>query len=175
VWELNIRPLFRPLDRRRMLFRLDLYKYDDVKDLATKISNRTATDMPPMDHGGPWPKEWVDLFKRWAKGGDDPNVGPPRFARLDLAKGTYKAVRDTTDRTQVTVTASVVRPSPKSFIWFEEDPDATEPFSYVLYLSKANDKPRDIATDVEEIIPIPLSVGSIRMRAADGTKVVTIT
>jgi hypothetical protein len=168
VWELNIRPLFRPLDRRHMLFRLDLYKYEDVKNLADKIARRTAVDMPTPDRGGPWPKEWVDLFVRWAN-------GTPPFARLDLATGSYTAVRDSADPEQVTLTAKVVRPSPKSFIWFEDDPDATEPYSYVLYLSKATDKPRDIPVSVDETIPIPKSVGSIRMRAADGVKVVSIT
>ncbi len=175
VWELNIRPLFRPLDRRHMLFKFDLYNYQNVKDFADRIADRTAFDMPTFDRGGPWPTEWVDMFNRWAKGGADPKVGPPPFARLDLATGTYTAVRDTTNRDLVTVTASVVRPSPRSEIWFQEDEDASSPFSYVLYLFKGTDKPRDIPTDVEEVIPIPVSVTSVTMRAADGTKVVKIT
>jgi len=158
-----------------MLFRFDLYDYNKVREFSDRIARRTAFDMPTIDHGGPWPTEWVDLFNRWVKGGDDPKVGPPPFARLDLASGTYTAVRDTTNRELVTVTASVVRPSPKSFIWLQEDEDASSPFSYVLYLSKAADKPRNIPTDVEEVIPIPVSVTSVTMRAADGTKVVKIT
>jgi len=168
VWELNIRPMFRALDRRQMLWRLDLWKYEDVRNLAPKIANRAAKDMPPVDHGGPWPQEWVDLFKRWM-------TSAPPFARLDLATGKYTAVRDAAQRDHVKVTAAVVRPSPKSSIWFEEDPESSAPFAYVLYLAKESDPPHDIPDEIEDDIVIPESVSAIAMRAADGIKQVPIT
>jgi len=168
VWELNIRPMFRALDRRGMLWRLDLWKYEDVRKLAAKIVNRAAKDMPPLDRGGPWPKEWVDLFRRWM-------TATPPFARLDLATGKYTAVRDAAQRDHVKVTATVVRPSPESQIWFEEDPESSVPFTYVLYLAKATDPPQDIPDEIDDDIVIPESVTAIAMRAAGGIERVPIT
>jgi rubrerythrin len=170
VWELNIRPLFRALDRRHMRFRLDLWKYDDVVRLAKRILQRIGrdADMPPVDHGGPWPVEWVTLFQRWM-------TATPPFARLELARGDYAAVRKSATPDTVTITANVVRPSLKSWIWFEEDVDVDKPFSYVLYLARdRSDTPQDVPSTVEEVIPIPRGVASITMRDSEGLKTVAI-
>ncbi|HXA19117.1 MAG TPA: hypothetical protein VN380_19145 [Thermoanaerobaculia bacterium] len=169
VWELNIRPMFRALDRRGMAFRTDLFSYDKVVELAkdpdADILSRVSSDMPLIDKGGPWPQEWVALFKRWME-------GTPPFARLGLARGDYTAVRNGSN---VVITAKVVRPSPKSWIWFQEDVDSLEPFAYALYLARGNDAPRDISTTVTDTIAIPQSVTGITMRDSEGTKTIRIT
>ncbi|HYE87929.1 MAG TPA: hypothetical protein VEA16_16310, partial [Vicinamibacterales bacterium] len=76
-YELHIRPLIRLLDRTQMRFKFDLWSYDDVKanadDIVRVISDGT---MPPPSHGGPWPREWIDLFARWQATG---------FQKLEVA------------------------------------------------------------------------------------------
>ena len=70
---LHIVHMFRPTDIEKMqqLTGIDLESYDEVKGLADKIIDRISRGenetglMPPKDNGGPWPQEWIDLFKRW--------------------------------------------------------------------------------------------------------------
>lgn len=71
-FDLHIKPLFRPdpdVDHMLNQVGMDLTSYDVVKDYADAILERlTATDntmMPPAADGGPWPNEWIDLFRRW--------------------------------------------------------------------------------------------------------------
>lgn len=74
IWESHIRPMFRLIDREHMKFGFDLGDYDSVKTHAEAIAN--AFDrMPPAATGGPWPHEWIALFRRWMTTG---------FGRLDL-------------------------------------------------------------------------------------------
>jgi hypothetical protein len=45
------------------IFELD--RYEDVRDNAELIYERLADKSMPMDETGPWPDEWVTLFRRW--------------------------------------------------------------------------------------------------------------
>ena len=63
----HIKPLFRPVDRRSMSFIFDLWKYDDVVRHARSILERLEQGSMPCD--GPWPREKVELFRRWIVGG----------------------------------------------------------------------------------------------------------
>jgi hypothetical protein len=63
----DIRPLFRDKDRDRMLFRFDLFAYDDVKQNATDILDAVASGRMPCDL--PWSAEKVALFRSWLDGG----------------------------------------------------------------------------------------------------------
>jgi len=74
-FELHILPLFRALDREHMLSRFDVSSYNDVVQNADALLGRLSSDMPPPSSGGPWPGEWVDLFRRWKETG---------FKRLEL-------------------------------------------------------------------------------------------
>ncbi len=75
---LHILPLFRTLDVDHMKVKgskFDLTAYADVKRKATDIHQRLANKddpMPPEDDAGPWPDEWVALFKRWIDEGLQP-------------------------------------------------------------------------------------------------------
>ncbi len=66
---LHIRPLMRDVDIENMSMWFDLSSYDDVKANSEEILGRLkgATDavMPPIANDGPWPEEWIALFKRW--------------------------------------------------------------------------------------------------------------
>ena len=85
-YEIHIRPLFREIDRQHMLGinpDLDLWSYES---LASKDDNtgelwrvrvyeeaNAVSDpfrvMPPPDNSGPWPAEWLDVYKRWLDSG----------------------------------------------------------------------------------------------------------
>lgn len=72
IWELHVRPMFRLLDREHMRFAGDLWDYEFVRGHADAILGRVAdasTPMPNFDTGGPWPEEWVGLFRRWVEAG----------------------------------------------------------------------------------------------------------
>lgn len=77
----NIKPLFSQYDRVMMIGRFDLHNYDDVKQWANKLwlslqpsgepggwSKLEGTHVMPKIPG-PWPQEWVDIFKQWIDGG----------------------------------------------------------------------------------------------------------
>lgn len=78
VFELHILPLFRATDRDHMLFALDLWDYAKVVEHADEILARVEIDMPTIDTGGPWPEEWVQIFRRWRDTG---------FKRLEMGTG----------------------------------------------------------------------------------------
>jgi CDGSH-type Zn-finger protein/truncated hemoglobin YjbI len=63
----HIKPLFRRRDRQSMQFAFDLWSKDDVSQHAEAILGRLQAGTMPCD--GPWPKEKIDVFRRWAEGG----------------------------------------------------------------------------------------------------------
>lgn len=67
VFETHIKPLFRRMDRQSMLFIFDLWSHDDVRKHSTEILRRLDNGSMPCD--GAWPKDKVDLFRRWVEGG----------------------------------------------------------------------------------------------------------
>ena len=66
----DIRPLFRDEDVDSMRFAFDLRDYDDVKANAAAIYERLDDGTMPCD--GAWPRERVDLFRRWVDDGCPP-------------------------------------------------------------------------------------------------------
>ena len=66
-FETQIKPLFRERDRESMLFRFDLWSYDDVSQHAEVILTRLREGTMPCD--GAWPPAQVDVFQRWVEGG----------------------------------------------------------------------------------------------------------
>jgi CDGSH-type Zn-finger protein/truncated hemoglobin YjbI len=63
----HIKPLFRKMDRESMRFVFDLWAYGDVCKHATEILKRLDNGTMPCD--GAWPREKVDLFRRWIDSG----------------------------------------------------------------------------------------------------------
>ncbi len=68
----DIRPLFRdtPDVEDMKNFGLDLSSFAEVKESADAIYTTLADGSMPCD--GAWPKEQVDLFKRWMDEGMAP-------------------------------------------------------------------------------------------------------
>ncbi len=76
-FESHIRHMIRKVDRDRILNRFDLWNYDDVVanvDMILDRINRAQHspvhgEMPPTSFDGPWPNEWLALFKCWKEAG----------------------------------------------------------------------------------------------------------
>jgi CDGSH-type Zn-finger protein/truncated hemoglobin YjbI/ferredoxin len=66
-FEQHVKPLFRDSDRRSMRFAFDLWAHDDVVKHAKAIFDRLEAGTMPCD--GAWPRERVDLFRRWIDSG----------------------------------------------------------------------------------------------------------
>ena len=63
----HIKPLFRKMDRESMSFLFDLWSHRDVSTHAAEILKRLENGTMPCD--GAWPKNKVDLFRRWIESG----------------------------------------------------------------------------------------------------------
>ena len=63
----HIKPLFRKMDRESMSFVFDLWSRNDVSKHAPEILKRLDNGTMPCD--GAWPKEKVELFRRWFETG----------------------------------------------------------------------------------------------------------
>lgn len=125
VFELHILPMFRLIDREHMIFAFDLFEYDQVVAHAEQIADRAAVDMPPVAGGGPWPDEWVQLFRRWMATG---------FKRLELGMGQYAR---TQSASAITITASGTFPAAGYKGWLQLDPETDDKKKvYVIYLEK---------------------------------------
>jgi hypothetical protein len=122
LFELHIRPLFRATDREHMIFAVDLWDYDKVVAQSDEILARLESDMPPTATGGPWPDEWVELFRRWTTTG---------HRRLELGTGQY-AVSATP--TVVTLTATGTYPAAGYRGWLQIETETDASKTYVLYL-----------------------------------------
>ena len=59
----HVKPLFRKMDRESMSFVFDLWSCSDVCKHATEILRRLENGTMPCD--GAWPKEKVELLRRW--------------------------------------------------------------------------------------------------------------
>ncbi len=124
-YELHIKPLIRLIDRENMLeVAFDLWDYDQVRANADAILRRSATDMPPLPFGGPWPAEWVATLQRWKDEG---------FLRLDL--GTVDATGYVATRTgdTVSITCRGKTPTGGYRCWLQASLPEGQPREYVLY------------------------------------------
>ncbi|MDB5583989.1 MAG: hypothetical protein JWR80_9165 [Bradyrhizobium sp.] len=63
----DIKPLFRDKDRSRMLFRFDLFLFDDVKQNAPDILDAVSSGRMPCDV--PWDSSKVATFQKWIDDG----------------------------------------------------------------------------------------------------------
>jgi hypothetical protein len=63
----DIQPLFRERDRKAMLFVLDLWSYEDVRDDAENVLDRIDDGTMPCD--APWDAKRIALMRRWIDDG----------------------------------------------------------------------------------------------------------
>ena len=67
TFDRHIKPLFRTMDRQSMKFAFDLWSARDVRSHAAEILRRLDNGTMPCD--GAWPKERIDVFRRWIDSG----------------------------------------------------------------------------------------------------------
>ena len=121
IFELHILPMIRATDREHMRFAFDLWDYDQLVQHAEVFADRAAVDMPPADCGGPWPEEWVQLFRRWMTTG---------FKRLALGTAQYTWNQSAT---ATTVRASGTYPAAGFKGWLQLEAETESSKTYVLY------------------------------------------
>jgi hypothetical protein len=121
VYELHIRPMFRATDREHMSFAVDLFDYDAVVAHADEILTRLEADMPPIATGGPWPDEWIGLFKRWNESGRK---------RLQLGTAQFAF---TATASVVSITATGTFPAAGFRGWLQLESETDTAKTYVLF------------------------------------------
>jgi hypothetical protein len=104
-----------------MSFSVDLWDYDAVVTQAEDILSRLEADMPPAATGGPWPAEWVELFRRWTASG---------HKRLELGTAQYAV---TANPSAVTLTATGTFPAAGYTGWLQLESETDTAKTYVLY------------------------------------------
>lgn len=128
VFELHIRPMMRATDREHMLSQFDLWDYDQVVQHADVLLARLEVDMPTPATGGTWPREWVEVFRRWKDSG---------FKRLEL--GTAQLLR-TLSGSRIVITATGTFPAAGYRGWLQLEGDTPSARTYHLYF-EAPDQP----------------------------------
>jgi hypothetical protein len=168
VFELHILQMFRRIDREHMALRgADLTSYDYVKgnaDLILRMLKENSFPMPERAAGGPWPKEWIDLFARWMQD----------FHRLSLGAGADYAIekRDQDYR----LTCNVMLPDPKARCWLEWQEATPNKLIYRLVLEPTlRVQPSPVRRDgVFETILGPLALPSVHVVDQTGMHEVAI-
>lgn len=159
IFELHIRPMFRLLDQVHMTRlaaakRIDFSDYDQVKAKHAKIIGFLSDPgpMPPPNTGGPWPREWIDLFVRWTE---------TDFGRLATATATnLKLVLTAPDR--YTLSCEVALPHPSSTAWFDILQARPESQVYSIVMEQGdNVAPSPSMVTIDERIRGPLSTSEV--------------
>jgi hypothetical protein len=133
-YELHVQPLFSTSDRVQMLNKFDLWKYDDVRNPVNrdKILARLqlpADDisvMPPINYGGPWPQERIDLLKRWY------DTGCKQLERATSTNITARRVQ-IAGSARIELVAQGQVPAPGYAVWLDQRPERATLFEFVLY------------------------------------------
>lgn len=156
VFELHILQMFRRIDREHMAFReVDLTSYDYVKENAQLILGflkETSFPMPQRLAGGPWPKEWIDLFERWMVD----------YHRLSLGRGMDYAIEQ--EGQHYRLMCNTLLPDPAARCWFEWRETTPGKLVYQLWLEPTlRAQPSPFPRDIFEMIRGPLALTSVHV------------
>lgn len=121
VFELHILPMIRATDREHMRWSFDLWDYTELVKHAEMFADRAAVDMPTAATGGPWPEEWVQLFRRWMTSG---------FKRLILGTATYTWSQSASFNS---IEATGTYPAAGFTGWLQLEVETDSSKTYVLY------------------------------------------
>jgi len=130
--------MFRAIDREHMLFAFDLWDYDQLVQHAEQVADRLMVNMPPAAEGGPWPDEWIQLFRRWITTG---------YKRLQLGSAQYTWSQS---GTAVTIRATGTYPESSYKGWLQLETETSDSKTYVLYF-ETPDVPTGGTPDTFEI------------------------
>lgn len=170
IFELHIQPLMRILDREHMIRAagLDLWDYDQVRANADLIISRLESNMPPLAYGGPWPNEWIGLFRRWRDSG---------FQRLMLGKVDASGYTAQRSGTEIRLEGRGTIPNADYHAWLQPLFAEAAPRSYTHYWSPPPAGPTGSPTafHLRETFDGPPTLSTIVIIDIDGTHMVTIT
>jgi hypothetical protein len=145
----------------------DLWNYADVSNptraqsILTWLTDTTDDVMPPKTHGGPWPAEWIDLFRRWTEEG---------YPRLQLGSAALTATRN---GNYVSVNGTGNSPGPGYAVWLDwhHGPEIAD---IVLYQDIIGSSDPAAPFDVTDFFPMAETVTEVRVLTAGGVATVTI-
>lgn len=163
-FELHIRPMMRLLDTTNMnRFRgMDLWDYDVVRDASAAILAKIGRDMPPLNAGGLWPREWVEVFKRWTE---------TDFLRLEIGRpdGDWQIGRF---ENEVTLAAQCTLPDESYEAWIEPAFTREAWRVYTLYWQAPDEAPTPPLTPrqaiVEDVFQVAASENIVVVVDANG-------
>jgi hypothetical protein len=150
-----------------MIGKLDLWDYATASEHAEVIFSHLQQRpnfelMPPQKSGGPWPEEWLALFKRWM---DEGKKG------LDSGRAHYVAERD---EDGVLVTAEGQHPHDGYVAWFDRHYDSSVA-DLILYVEERRPSTGQIgALGADEFLTLPPNQTVVRISDATGTVEVPI-
>jgi hypothetical protein len=134
VFELHILPMIRATDREHMvrIAGFDLWNYDQLVQHAAKVERRlgVSQDMPTAATGGPWPDEWIQLFRRWRESG---------FKRLELGTANYTYSEFSTPPV-ASIRATGTYPAAGYIGWLQIEAETNTEKTFVLFF-EAPDAP----------------------------------
>lgn len=177
-FELHIRPMFRLLDRDHMLQMgnppFDLFKYEDVRMMTEgtptvqpqMLNWIEGKRMPPTSMGGPWPDEWIALFRRWATDPKEP------YARLPLAD--VQSWSATREEDAITLVGTGTKPNTADAIWIDRLSAAESPREYIIYREPRGTAGAPINFTAQEVFFSTTAGNTIVVWDATGRKEVPI-
>jgi hypothetical protein len=142
LFELHILPMIRATDREHMRrFGLDLWDYDQLRQNAAEVETRLgdSKDMPTAATGGPWPDEWIELFRRWRA---------TNFKRLVMGTAEY-TFRETGTPPSAIVQAKGTFPAAGYKGWLQIEAETLTEKTYVLYFEAPDDATEEPGEDFE--------------------------
>jgi hypothetical protein len=180
-YELHIRPLFREIDRQHMLGvvpDLDLWSYESlaavddntgelwrvrVLEEASAITEPFRL-MPPPDNSGPWPDEWLALYKRWLDTG-----------AKQLPLGTATTMKVTKQGSFYSFGVTGTKKGNDYMVWLDFVPGRALPPAFVLYEQppEANVPPTQPTFNVSEIFEAH-GAKTVQLRDANGSHEIVI-
>jgi len=168
-----------------MDFAFNLWHYPDGPGADpigqyTLILNRLKSPapdvvMPPPHAGGPWPKEWVDLFERWL------TAGAPRLGLAQVDAASLSAGRQP-GTPLVDLKVNVTLPTSGHVAWIERrfaddqffSPE--RPSEFVVYERQVTTTSTLApATTIEDLLDVPVGITTVSIIGSNGTFTVAVT
>jgi len=140
---------------------MDLSDFQQVRDGHLEIINflQAGSPMPPKPVGGPWPREWIELFVRWTQTG---------FGHLATAIGSnFQLILTAPNR--YTLSCDVALSDSNVTVWFDIVQARPEAQVYEVVVEQIDVAvPSPITVTIEERIRGPLSASEVVVLDAMG-------
>lgn len=168
-FELHIEPMFRAIDRRHMIARMDLWGYDSVKaharDIARMLRVAPPRGMPTKAFGGPWPEGWIKVFEEWVE------LGCPRLSKT---KGSYNLVRLGPDKLLLSLSVPLANGAENAWVNLELTPPTFAEYTLFLRPAPTGEIQPPTSAEMKEIIS-GAQITAVFINDSDGRQSIAIT